>query len=346
MIRGGFRPWGRLDWLLKYFSSQKWSIFGSIATGDRSLATWRVLHSKKICNYARMLQIADIAMPFWGDEPSNRVMERREQYLREGGLEESIVGCDIRDNLTDILQYTNTFIEHAQRHIIIDISTFPKRFFYPIIKEVLRKTKDNTVIATYTRPETYDRTKPLAIDPGPWKSLPGFQEFFPDYKKKRTLIVGLGYEPLGLPQILRDGEFAQNRVHLLFPFPAAPAGYLRNWEFVRNLDSEVGPYSHEPIRVNGYDVSTIFDLILRHTDRANEQVVFAPYGTKPMSLAMCLYACSHSKNSAVYYTQPKSYNPQYSSGIRMVNGEPDTFAYCIRLDGKDLYGTTYCELTN
>jgi hypothetical protein len=285
-----------------------------------------------------MLQIADVATPFWGNEPSNRVNERREQYLRDGGSEESIIDCDIRDNLTDILQYTNTFIENAGSHIIIDISTLPKRFFYPIIKEVLRKTKNNTVIATYTRPETYDRTKPLAIDPGPWKSLPGFQESFPDHKKK-TLIVGLGYEPLGLPQILRDGEFPQDRVRLLFPFPATPSGYLRNWEFVRNLDSEVGPYSHKPIRVNGYDVSAIFDLILECTDQANEPAVFAPYGTKPMSLAMCLYACSHSENTDVYYTQPKSYNPQYSTGIRMVNGEPDIFAYCIRLDGKDLYNT-------
>jgi hypothetical protein len=170
--------------------------------------------------------------------------------------------------------------------------------------------------------------------------LPGFQESFPNHKKKKALIVGLGYEPLGLPQILRYPEFTQNRVLLLFPFPATPAGYLRNWEFVRNLDSEVGPnYNHEPIRVNGYDVSTIFDLILRHTDQAKEPVVFAPYGTKPMSLAMCLYACSHPENSSVYYTQPKSYNPRYSSGIKMVNGEPDTFAYCIRLDGKDLYST-------
>ena len=67
--------------------------------------------------------------------------------------------------------------------------------------------------------------------------------------------------------------------------------------------------------------------------------VFAPYGTKSMSLAMCLYACSHPENTDVCYTQPKSYNPQYSTGISMVNGVPDTFAYCIRLDGKDFYST-------
>lgn len=337
MIRGDFRPWGRLDWLLDRIPLQQWSIFGSIATGDRSLTTWQVLHSRSICDYVRMLQIADVPTPFWGDGPSSRVDERRREYLRKGGTEESITNCDIRDNLEDISQYTSEFIERAQGDIVIDISTFPKRFFFPIIRKILQETQDNTVVVTYTRPATYDKTNPLAVDPGPWKSLPGFQEVCSDHGNGRILIVGLGYEPLGLPQILKEGEFSQDRVRLLFPFPSTPVGYLRNWEFVRNLDSEVDPYSHDPIRVNGYDVSAIFDIILRESDNGKETVVFAPYGPKPMSLAMCLYAYSCLENSAVYYTQPKSYNPNYSSGVRMIQDNPDIHAYCIRLNGKDLY---------
>ena len=266
MIRGTFRPWGRLDWILKQLDLKSWSIFGSIATGDRSLATWRYLKENNICNFTKMLQVADIPTPYWGDEPNNRIRERRIQFLTHGGREEEIINCDIRDNFSDIVQYTNSFIDQSQEQIIIDISTFPKKFFFPIIKEILRITKDNTIIITYTKPEKYDRLKPLAIDPGPWKSLPGFQESFPDRRNKQKLIVGLGIEPLGLPQILRDGEFPLDRVYLLFPFPANPSGYLKNWDFVRNLDSEVGPYHHEPIRVNPYDVSVIFDIILRNTD--------------------------------------------------------------------------------
>ncbi len=337
MIRGAFRPWGRLDWLMGHIPLRKLSILGSIATGDRSLATWCVLHSRSFCAYVRMLQIADVPTPLWGDEPKRRLGERKNEYLHLGGTKESITNCDIRDNLEDISQYTSEFINCVRGDIVIDISTLPKRFFFFIIKKILQETQDNTVVVTYTRPETYDKANPLAVDPGPWKFLPGFQKVCLDNGKGDILIVGLGYEPLGLPQFLREGEFSWNRARLLFPFPSVPTGYLRNWEFVRNLDSEVGPYSHDPIRVNGFDVSAIFDIILRESDNGKESVVFAPYGPKPMSLAMCLYASSHPENSAVYYTQPKSYNPNYSSGVRKIQNNLDILAYCIRLNGKDLY---------
>lgn len=294
--------------------------------------------NQKNCDTVIMLKIEDIKMAYWGDEPFCRLCERENQYLKEGGLQKSIRKCDIRDNLVQIHTYAEQMVNSGSTdNIIIDISTLPKRYFFPIVKYILKCTNNNSILVTYTVPEMYDHRKPLAIDPGPWRALPGFRELFQDGNKNRSLIVGLGYEPLGLPQILRDGEFNRDRVHLLFPFPAHPSGYLRNWEFVRNLDSEVAPYYHEPIRVNGYDVSTIYDILMKQTNNGEDSVVFAPYGTKPMSLAMCLYSCMYPDKASVYYTQPKSYNPLYSSGVKTVKGEPAIYAYCIRNQGIDLY---------
>lgn len=338
MIRGGFRPSGRLDWLMKHLGTRKWSILGSIATGDRALATWRVLRDANSCHSQQMLQILDVPTPFWGEEPTTRLQERREEYLHLGGEENAIIKCDIRDNLDDIDGYTEKFLNSSSNDIIIDLSTLPKRFFFPIIRRVLQETSGNTIVVTYTRPEKYDKEKPLAIDPEPWKVLPGFQRDVEESTDKEVFIVGLGYEPLGLPQFLKEGRIPRDRVRLLFPFPANPTGYLRNWEFVRNLDSEVGPYTHEPIRVNGYDVSAIFDIIRRESDNGNEATIFAPYGPKPMSLAMCLYASYYPERTSVFYTQPKSYNPNYSTGIRKIDEHDDILTYCIRINGMDLYG--------
>ncbi|MBC8432538.1 MAG: hypothetical protein H8D96_11530 [Desulfobacterales bacterium] len=283
-----------------------------------------------------MLQIEDVASAYWGEEPIRRLLERRKEYIEWGGDKKSIRECYILDNWDEIRAVTDEFLSVSKKNVIIDISTLPKRFFFSIMRRLLETSTSDTIIATYTRPEKYDTSRPLAIDPEPWRALSGFQEAYPEPKRK-MLIVGLGYEPLGLPQILKEGNFAGESIRLLFPFPATPAGYLRNWEFVRNLDSEVGPYQHDPVRVNGYDLSGIFDYIRAITDHGREYAVFAPYGTKPMSLAMCLYAIYNTEKAAVYYTQPLSYNPRYSTGIKMVDGIPETYAYCLRLNRRNLY---------
>jgi hypothetical protein len=61
----------------------------------------------------------------------------------------------------------------------------------------------------------------------------------------------------------------------------------------------------------------------------DKKVIFAPYGPKTISLGMCLYASLN--GSAVYYTQPTSYNPNYSDGCGK------SYAYLIKLDGALLY---------
>jgi len=54
-----------------------------------------------------------------------------------------------------------------------------------------------------------------------------------------------------------------------------------------------------------------------------------------MSLAMCIFATL--TNSAVYYIQPRVYNPAYSFGVNYRSGVREIYCYCVRLQGQDLY---------
>lgn len=336
MIRCEFRPWGPLHWLLEKLGAGKWELFGSIATGERSLGVWSELKRLGKCGEVFMLRIADKESALWGDEPAQRLTERERQFIENGGDSSSVIRCELLDTLNEILNHTDCFLERTDGHILIDISTLPKRFFFLVVRRILEKAEPRRdIIVTYTIPVRYDKKNPLSAESEPWLPLPGFQETKQD-EKKPVLLAGLGYEPLGLPQKMKEGDFNVEFIRLLFPFPASPEGYLRNWEFVHNLEWKEGK-GNLIIRVDGFDVSGIYDIILREASNGDTPVVFAPYGTKPMSLAMCLYACYHADKASVYYTQPKSYNPRYSTGIKTQDGLPVIYSYCIRLNGRDLY---------
>ena len=83
------------------------------------------------------------------------------------------------------------------------------------------------------------------------------------------------------------------------------------------------------------DTSDAFDILMNMTGDGERRALMAPYGPKPISLAMCIYAIKH--KAPVYYTQPRAYHPEYSTGVSKVNSQPEIYAYCLRLEGKDLY---------
>ena len=54
-----------------------------------------------------------------------------------------------------------------------------------------------------------------------------------------------------------------------------------------------------------------------------------------MSLGMALFA--RLTETPIYYTQPTDYRPDYSEGVLEVDSHPVTYAYLLRLAGRDLY---------
>jgi hypothetical protein len=122
-------------------------------------------------------------------------------------------------------------------------------------------------------------------------------------------------------------------IKLLFPFPVGPAEYQNSWRFVRNM--QIPDSAKEPLRISGSDISDVFDRIRSETANGQKTAMFAPYGPKPVSLAMCIYA--YLTGSTVSYSQPTVYNPNYSAGIKVKDGNPETYAYVLRIDGRDFF---------
>lgn len=337
MLVGGFRPWGTLSWVLDNLQQKRWDFLGTLATEDRCLATWEILRAHRIVQNEHFYHIVDLPDARWEAIAQERLGAVLSHYDSCGGQRENIREYMLDDKHWIIIQSIREFVRDHGPNVVIDCSCFPKRFFFPMVKELVLsdKLKIQNIIATYTIPSKYADDL-LAADPQPWHHLPRFMPPIPE-PQEALYVVGLGYEPLGLPQLLVGQEIRADSVRLLFPFPAAPPGYQKNWSFVHSLEPNLGESMHEPIRVNGYDVSEVYERILSITDRGKRYTVFAPYGPKPMSLAMCLYASTHESLSAVYYTQPRSYNPEYSQGVKVLRGEPQIYAYCIRIDGRNLY---------
>jgi len=127
-------------------------------------------------------------------------------------------------------------------------------------------------------------------------------------RSKAKLIVGVGFQPLRLQDIL-SGGFAVSNVKLLMPFPSIPPAFEKNWAFVLHIKNELPNLSQEAIvRVPAHNVSLVFDQLNALTeDGRAPAVTLAPFGPKTISLAMCIYGTNRRSNSLpveIGYTQP------------------------------------------
>jgi hypothetical protein len=85
------------------------------------------------------------------------------------------------------------------------------------------------------------------------------------------------------------------------------------------------PISRDNLEViSAWDTEQVYRT-LELWEQDTEGLALAPFGPKPHSLGMALFAIRH--DSGLYYTQPKSYNPNYSKG------QGDSWAYVVKWDG-------------
>ena len=223
--------------------------------------------------------------------------------------------------------------------IIIDITSLPKIWFFPIIQAVLEDNRFNDVIVTYTSASGYP--KKLSGNLGPLRALPGF--YAEDGRNEHeSIIVGIGFEPIGLVTLLRNQQ--SERIRLVFPFPSGPLGHWRNWTFVKQIEDLMEKGQINPpdlVHIDMYDCPQIFGALCNMTNDGHQTTAIAPYGPKTVSLAMCLFALAtataRSHRIPVFYTQPYRYAPDYTTGTKMCKGIPEITGYCLRLAGRDLY---------
>ncbi len=318
-----------LPWVLSHCPTLQWSLLGCLSVEERCLATWESVRQSVALSSTYLAEVIDPPSRFQL-ETDARLKARRDAFVNSGGA-----GNDIRQHALfartgEIIQLVENVVASSSGHILLDMTCLPKRYFFPACRLLLQDASVRTLIVTYATPIRYSHSA-LAEDFQEWRALPLFSG---NSDTPEILIVNVGHHPMGLPDQIEHGSPRMD-VKLLFPFPNAPESYHLTRQFLRSVEHNLRGAGTQIKHVNGMDVSDSFEHICSLSEQGGKRVLFAPYGPKPTSLAMCIYATI--KDSPVFYTQPRVYNPDYSHGTKTVNGSSQIYAYCLRLDGHDFY---------
>lgn len=330
-----YRPWGPVDWVLSLSKPKLWHFVGAIGTTERSICSWVLMKQYAALRSEHFARIIDVDSDKYREKTRIAMEARLNDFVQRGGSRELVVAFDIMAELFRIVEFARQCAQFAPS-VVLDITAFPKRFFFPILRTFLQSDSVKDILVTYTSASDYANDNPLYEDIEPWRPLPGFGSVTTCGEQ---WIVSVGLLVESLRQYLGDNP-GHERMKLLIPFPA-PLGILRRtWESVARLEGgplesgEANP-RFEKYRVDTLDMSSTFDRIVSLSRDSRKPIAFAPFGPKPTSAAMCLYAVA--KGSAVYYPQPTVYNPNYAIGIRHDDPASAVNAYWIRHEGEDLY---------
>ena len=332
-----YRPWGLLDWALQLTTTRQWSFIGALSTEERGLAAWHWLSEMGVLLRYRLLEIVDT--------PSRHTLrarellrEREQKFCDAGGRIEHITrSIELLTELHRIVAFARE-IETASTgngsvpgSVILDITSLPKRFFFPLLRHFEQSKSFRDLVVTYTSPERYLEGDALSEDATDWLTLPGFHG---KDGQSEMLIVSVGFMAESLQNHLATIK-KQEAVKMLIPFPAPLNVLRRTWESVFRLESERPPDKFEHHRVDAADLPDAFDRIVSLSREKSAIPAFAPFGPKPISAAMCLFASQ--RQCPVYYPQPRIYRPDYSQGVGEADGKRAVFAYWIKHKGESLY---------
>lgn len=329
-----YRPWGPVEWVLSLSSPKQWHFIGALGTEERSLCAWTCMRTLGMLNSDSFAQIHDIDTEKYRERNRNAFESRRNELVGNGGNLNSISSFNLMDELFQIFAFVRK-AENNKESVVLDITSLPKRFFFPILRLLVKNPDVHNLLVTYTSPDCYADDAPLYEDIESWKNLPGFSGT--GGSKPEHWIVSVGFLVESLRREIKDNP--GHKVKVLIPFPAPLAVLRRTWKSIAEL--EEGYENHhrfEKFRVDTLDLSAAFDRICSLVNDPSKSLAFAPFGPKPTAAAMCLYALQRENVSTVLYPQPTVYHPDYSKGVR--NGNPATAvsAYWIKHEGEFLYG--------
>lgn len=289
------------------------------------------LHTSKELLDAKLLEVLPVSSSRFHKLCIDRLTERRSELARLR-QDVPVTSMDLFSPDEDIVRAADSFVAGSQPHVVFDISAFPKRFFFPLLKRLLRPNNLETIVVTYTVPDMYGRGD-LAEDHQPFTHLPLFGPSSFPQRRPEIVVVSAGFVKLGLGDLLEP--YKTISIRTIVPFPPGPPSYFRNLDFVRDIEKALPKGIPGPIRVEAYDCVDAFEHIAQLCDQGKRPCILAPYGPKPISLAMALYASL--SQDVVLYTQPTAYDPYYSTGIGRIDGQINAHAYLLRSRGKNLY---------
>ena len=324
-----YKPWGLLDWVISLSSPKEWYFVGCIATEQRSLCSWKLIRDFGNITDELFFHISDIDSEKYKDQILSALKKRYEEFSKNGGNYSSIHKVELMAELYQIQKIIHDSL-NTSASVILDVTTMPKRFFFPILKALFNNEQVKNLLLTYSSPSSYTDGK-LYEDPESWKNLPGFAG---ESTGNEDLIVSIGFLVETLGKYLSENP-NHGQIKILIPFPAPLAVLKRTWESVSNIERGREGIAFEKHRVETLDMSSAFDRIVTLASGFSNPVAFAPFGPKPTSAAMCIYAIQ--KNSSVYYPQPTIYHPEYTIGIRNNDPSKAVSAYWVKHEGENLY---------
>jgi hypothetical protein len=323
---------------MESLKANSWFLIGAISTQERCLSMVRNQTTTFNLAHAAFLEIVDEASDF-SDQTTAMREANRARFQKE-------VAEDLRElhtyGLLEPLKRLNRLVDQwvigeHRRNIILDVTCLPERFFFPLLRWFLNSAAVENLIITCMAPARYTDQE-LAYNPqdlAPIFTFSGSIESTP--RPVKRVIVSAGFLPFGLPDLIKNNYSEPDiELHVIFPFPAEPASVKRSWEFVRKVELDKGlKDDRQLVRVGANDLAGCFDRINAITRDGSIPTVFAPYGPKAHSVAMCLKAIQ--MESEVLYTQPTFCHPEYTTGVRLDDGIPTGYAYAVRVNGQNLY---------
>ncbi|WP_411827521.1 hypothetical protein [Luteolibacter sp. AS25] len=324
-----YRPWGLLDWALSISDSREWNFIGAIGTEERSLSALNWVRELGSLKSTSMVKVDPMRGTRYYSKTQVQLAERLSQFQLLGVEDPDVLSIELLAELHEIESLAADLSKRGSA-IILDITSFPKRFFFPLLRTLIKNVEVRDLVVAYGCPKTYLDGEKLSEGAGKWDYLPGFlgKELGSD-----VLIASVGFMVESLQDYLSSAE-AHPAVQLLMPFPSNPTSVRRAWESIISLQNNRSGEKFVKHRLDANDISMAFDRICS-LSRSKESVSFAPFGPKPISAAMCLYAAQI--ESAVHYPQPESYHPDYSKGVASVDGKPFVNGYWIKHNGNNLY---------
>ena len=334
-----FRPWGIFDQMMVSQRDAEWSLIACCSHEDRCRAIFECMSDLNMSGRQLVFEIKD--PPSTATTIIERKTAKNRTFISGLGFYNQVFSVHgLMEPFSKYEKAMRDFLEEVGgRDLIVDITSLPKKIYFFLMKLLFREfDRPRNVLFTYAEPKHYS-DKPLAENPDPWEALPGFR-LTPRDEVNRKVVVGIGYEPLGLPALVDSGRLDRTLINFMLPFPAQSDRVSRNWRFIRGIFPNTDPGRLSIIRVDGINVPEVFQSLSGIGEYGEQGLILAPFGPKPTSLAMAIYAAKHSNTpnqTGVYYTQPTYYNPEYSSDVRKIDGHTALNAYCIKLNGQLVY---------
>ena len=339
MINGALRPWGNVPWLLGMRSLQgkEWFVIGSVATQDRCTSIFKHAKHSFTLGRAALLEIEDGESSFSDQSRARRDVTRNDLEATISAAVREFHRFELFEPILRLKRCVEGWLTgRTGLNVILDVSSLPEQFYFPIVRWLSAAPEVENLVVTYMLAEQYT-TQDLAYNARDCAQLPTFVSSQVPEPAIKNVIVGIGFLPFSLPEWLKTTyEDRDIRVSLIFPFPSDPANVARGWEFVRRIEANMTLRDDRQIaRIDAHDMSACFDRLRLITKNGKSPSVFAPYGPKTHSVAMCLQAIN--MGAEAFYTHPDFYHPEYSTGVKLEGALPAGFAYALRLHGRSLY---------